>query len=474
MSDDAYITLRTVDNFINGYGLTWNVTERVEVYTHPFWMLILSFFYFFTHEAYLTTIFLSLVLTLIILIYLQSKIKPFSHFLLIFLVIGLSNAFVDFSTSGLENSLGHLLFVLFFFQFFGKQEKNNNYFKVFLLAGLIGITRLDLLIIILPILICCFIKQPDKWKAILIGLFALAPLIAWEIFSYFYYGYLFPNTFYAKLNTGIPPTKLALQGIFYFIAAIKRDPLTIFVLLFGATYSIFNKKTFFRLWGVGLSLYLAYIIKVGGDFMVGRFFTIPFLVSLLIVSQGFLQKLDLPKIIMTCALVIGLGLLAPTSTFQQLNPNGYFEEFHGIVDEREIYFWGTGLFRYGIFNNEPNLDWIEIGKALKKQANIYGTQFYKTGFIGFLGYYAGPNVYVVDYLAIGNAFLSHQPIININNWRIGHFEREVNQDYFNSIKSGFNRISNEKLSTLYDEVVLKTQTRIFDKNRLAFLLKIRH
>jgi arabinofuranosyltransferase len=43
MSDDAYITLRTVDNFINGYGLTWNVNERVEVYTHPLWMLSLSF-----------------------------------------------------------------------------------------------------------------------------------------------------------------------------------------------------------------------------------------------------------------------------------------------------------------------------------------------------------------------------------------------------------------------------------------------
>jgi hypothetical protein len=38
LSDDAYITLRTVDNFVSGYGLRWNVAERVQTYTHPLWM----------------------------------------------------------------------------------------------------------------------------------------------------------------------------------------------------------------------------------------------------------------------------------------------------------------------------------------------------------------------------------------------------------------------------------------------------
>jgi arabinofuranosyltransferase len=28
LCDDAYISLRTVDNFVNGFGLTWNVAER--------------------------------------------------------------------------------------------------------------------------------------------------------------------------------------------------------------------------------------------------------------------------------------------------------------------------------------------------------------------------------------------------------------------------------------------------------------
>ena len=33
--DDAYISFRTVDNFVHGYGLTWNIDERVQVFTNP-------------------------------------------------------------------------------------------------------------------------------------------------------------------------------------------------------------------------------------------------------------------------------------------------------------------------------------------------------------------------------------------------------------------------------------------------------
>ena len=36
--DDAYIGFRVADNFAHGYGLTWNVAERVQVYTCPLWI----------------------------------------------------------------------------------------------------------------------------------------------------------------------------------------------------------------------------------------------------------------------------------------------------------------------------------------------------------------------------------------------------------------------------------------------------
>ena len=40
----------------------------------------------------------------------------------------------------------------------------------------------------------------------------LSPLIAWELFSLFYYGFLFPNTAFAKLNTGLPRNELMQES----------------------------------------------------------------------------------------------------------------------------------------------------------------------------------------------------------------------------------------------------------------------
>src|SRR4030095_3872204 len=57
--DDAYITFRTVKNFVAGDGLRWNLAERVQAYTNPLWMFLVSACFFVTREAFLTVIALS-------------------------------------------------------------------------------------------------------------------------------------------------------------------------------------------------------------------------------------------------------------------------------------------------------------------------------------------------------------------------------------------------------------------------------
>ena len=42
VGDDAYITYRVVWNFVHGYGPTFNPDERVQAFTHPLWMLMLT------------------------------------------------------------------------------------------------------------------------------------------------------------------------------------------------------------------------------------------------------------------------------------------------------------------------------------------------------------------------------------------------------------------------------------------------
>ena len=59
MGDDAYITFRTVWNFIHGYGLTYNPDERVQAYTDPLWMLVIAAAHLVTGEFFFTVTALS-------------------------------------------------------------------------------------------------------------------------------------------------------------------------------------------------------------------------------------------------------------------------------------------------------------------------------------------------------------------------------------------------------------------------------
>jgi hypothetical protein len=42
VSETAYLTFRTVEHAAAGFGPRWNVAERVQVYDHPLWMLLLA------------------------------------------------------------------------------------------------------------------------------------------------------------------------------------------------------------------------------------------------------------------------------------------------------------------------------------------------------------------------------------------------------------------------------------------------
>ena len=104
VSDDSFITMRTVDNFLHGYGLTWNVDERVQTFTHPLWLLLLTGVYLITQNAYFAVQGLCLILSSVtMVIFLLNGSGGMLDLILGATILMLSNAFVDYSTSGLEN-----------------------------------------------------------------------------------------------------------------------------------------------------------------------------------------------------------------------------------------------------------------------------------------------------------------------------------------------------------------------------------
>ena len=60
MADDAFITLRTIDQFLRGQGLGFNFGERVQAYTHPLWLWVLLPAYAVSREAFYAPLLVSM------------------------------------------------------------------------------------------------------------------------------------------------------------------------------------------------------------------------------------------------------------------------------------------------------------------------------------------------------------------------------------------------------------------------------
>ena len=95
--EDAYITLRTVRNLLDGFGPVWNVGERVQAYTHPLWMFLLAGVLGVSGEYYYTTIALCIVISVVTLYVLVFRLamSPWAAILAI-LLLCFSKAYVDY------------------------------------------------------------------------------------------------------------------------------------------------------------------------------------------------------------------------------------------------------------------------------------------------------------------------------------------------------------------------------------------
>lgn len=242
ISDDAAITLRTVLNFAHGNGLVFNAGERVQAYTHTLWFFVLSGFYLIFSNIFISTFIASISSSLLAYYFLIRYLaKDFHTKVFLLLLIILSQALIDYSTSGLENPLSFLLTAIFAWYF----DKEKNLLGLTFLMSLIFLNRPDSILLVLPLYLFSLYYKYNTIsikKIIFLIILGGLPVLAWLGFSLFYYGLYFPNTAYAKLNTNISQLEFIAQGIYYFIDSLKYDPLTLIVIIFV----IINSAIFYK------------------------------------------------------------------------------------------------------------------------------------------------------------------------------------------------------------------------------------
>jgi arabinofuranosyltransferase len=459
LSDDAYITFRVVENAANGLGLTWNPAERVQAFTHPLWFFLLVAGRAITGELFYTTTWLAILLSVgaVGLLAFRLPVRPATAVLGI-LILTCSRAFVDFATSGLENSLTYFLLALFLIAFLREKTGPRAILTLSLLAALVMLNRTDALLLLLPALAWAVWRQ-RSWATLWAAVAGFLPFLLWTGFSLFYYGFPFPNTAYAKLNTGIAVGDLARQGIIYLENSWGWDPITLLTIGLSLALALAARRATHLTLAAGVLLYLLYIVRIGGDFMSGRFLAAPLLVAVVLLMVLIDSRLRRPaQITAAAAIVLVIGLAGYLPVWVAGNPSGDQGRRDGdIADERAYYRPNTGLLT-PVRTPHP---WVEQGLVLQSQ----GPAVIEHANMGFLGYYAGPEVHIVDRYGLTDPLLARLPVRDPADWRIGHFQRLVPEGYVDTLRSGQNLIRDPALAAYYDALATITRGPLMSGER---------
>ncbi len=512
VTDDAYITFRTIENLFAGHGLRWNRLERVQAFTHPLWMMLMTAARATSGEFFHSSITVSTLLTLgaATVLALRVATSPVVGALLL-VTLALSRSFVHYSTSGLENALTHALLALFVWRLLAARS---GFGTLCLLGAGLMLTRLDLGLLILPSLAAR--AATVGGVGVLRGAaFGFAPLVVWELFALVYYGSLLPNSALAKLNHGLPLGERVAQGLVYFGQAWRWDPVTVVAVAGGPVLALVRTARSPRSvarqepWlALGVVLFLAYLLSVGGGFMAGRFLTPPFFLGMLLAARQPLPG----RVAWPMAALASLLLVTPfLSPFIDRYPGDARAPIpaHGITDEHEFYpnAWLRHSFGEPLWP-EPKLartaeivaaDWrrdpFSRGEAplvLEDPAEWSavvragpGVPVVIRGAIGFVGFYLGPSIHVVDYNALADPLLARLPMTRpdpvlahylphaaAKGWRAGHFFRALPAGYLSSLHSGENRIEDPALRAFYERVRLVSRGPLFSAERLAAIWEL--
>lgn len=272
--DDAFISFTYAKNLAAGQGLVFNAGERVEGYTNFLWTVLMAL----PHLAGLDVViaakalgFVSTAGTLIVIWLLSRCFDPRRPplFNILALILSISNGALAFWTlSGLETPLFILLVTWGSYQYLRELRGVGKNYWVGLIFGLAALTRPEGVLFFGLTVLHRLIRQiRDKTFAPRASLSWLLPFLALVVphflFRFIYYGYLLPNTFYAKAGIGNAYLESGLQYTRDFILAYG----------FGGVYFlaplalVLAKKN--RDWFSYLALMVfgnaIYVIAIGGD-----------------------------------------------------------------------------------------------------------------------------------------------------------------------------------------------------------------
>ncbi len=261
--DDANIYFVYAKNLAEGHGFVYNVGgEKVEGFTSMLWTILLAFFYMLDSMEILAllTNFVLISYTLYRLSLLADRLDPSFSFggmslasWLILLFVTLIPGYLDWTLfTHMETGLWSALLIFCCISLFepcANAEAPKNKYALPLLLPLLVFTRPESMAwgaLFIFIQFCLLFNKTHSFSRAFrstIGptvTFAIALILLFG-FRISYFGYPFPNTFYAKVSSGFGQN--IIDGAYYLLRYTKENPfIPVFLLLLGASFLFLLKS----------------------------------------------------------------------------------------------------------------------------------------------------------------------------------------------------------------------------------------
>lgn len=466
MSDDGWINIRVVEQFLAGNGPVYNAGERVEVTTSTLWFWILlagTLIPDFAPEYWAAIAGCVLTAGGLVLASLGARQlfrsrRPAWYLPLGALAVAALPPMWDFATSGLETGLAFGWLGLCFWMLARRLASLEDggtrrpaWWPLFpaIVIGLGPLVRPDFALYSALFALALLATSRFKWWDWPVCLaVALAVPGAYQIFRMGYFAVLVPNTALAKDASNARWGRGGTYLLDYAGTYALLLPVIVAVLVIAWQLSAGKRGTGFVRAVVVLApvlgglLHALYIVRVGGDFMHARFLlpdTFALMMPAAVVGVRFDRQRILGALAIVATLTVAVWGVIVAATARPAYTTDISQE--GIANERA--FWsattanGKVLSRVDWMTNRPG----EIGlgaradlaaglsyydNTMEKLPTPDGTGVYvATQNLGILSIAAGTEIDVIDVLALSDGLTSHSVLAPEDQdlSRVGHAPR---------------------------------------------------
>lgn len=430
---------------MEGKGLVYNQGEYVEGYTNFLWTIITAPFTqvksvdvsIFSSTLGLLLSMINILLIALIAKQFNSNITKYLKYLILLppLFLALDDSIAFWAIGGMEFPMYTFFILGVIYNYFKLNDgsKHLNYLILFLMLCTLTRPEGNMVFAVTIIHLLIFRNNINQFKRIIISLIAAYAVfcLVYYGFKFLFYGQVIPNTFYAK---GVTDFNMNLVLGTKYLALCTGTRLYVFIFILFIPF----KKAFreFKLsYLIGFSLiYIAYLIAVGGDWMIANRFFVPIVPILYLLSAiGFINAIiklgeylnnerKTLKIANTAAAVMAILLFTLTLS---------------LLEYKQLIIKDN--------NARYEMQWSMFGKWLK--ANVNPNTVLAVGPAGKIPYYS--ELYTIDMWGLNNDYIAKT---NSKRLQAGHKKFDI--DYVLSLNPefiiGYAGFTDEDISARYE------------------------